>query len=762
MPIINTSLEKESQDRYLTYALSVVSSRALPDIRDGLKPVQRRILFDMYKYLKLTPDGSYRKSAAVVGGVLARFHPHGDTACYEAMVRMAQDFSMRYPMINGQGNFGSIDGDSAAAYRYTEAKLTHLAIELIGEIDHETVPYRDNFDGTESEPIVLPSRIPNLLINGAMGIAVGMATSIPPHNLRDTIKAIIELVDDPDISIEKLVTTIKAPDFPTGCVVLNTRKELNDIYRTGRGQVRMRGEWKLEDGNRGKKHIVVTSIPYSLDKSQLVEKIANLIIDRKVPQLVDVRDESTDIVRVVLELSSGADPDAAMAYLFKNTPLESNFAVNLTALVPQKGSVNCRPELVSLKDMLQHFLDFRVEVTQKRLEFEKRKLLERIHILEGFVLIYDAIDEVIKIVRKSDGRSDSAQKLQKRFKLSELQSFAIVDMRIYQLSRTSIDEITAELKLKSTRVSEIDKLLKSKTALAKLVKEELEQIAIKFGDKRRCAIVKDQDEIELTLDESAYIVKEDVFALISSDGWVKRIRQNNEVSGTRLREGDSIFRSHAVSTLDSLAVFTNLGNLYALPVLDIPASSGYGSPVQKILKFKDGESIIESFPILTGGVKKSDSQTELFAKDESGIKEGDTLLMVSAKGMGSATKVEGLASIKKSGKRIMKLRQGDNMVAVCRKAGKVTFVTKRGHGLTIKSDEVPDREGAAVGVIAIGLKDGDSVVSMLPTTNGAKVHLALESGVDKEIPFKDFSQGHRGLQGKKVIAKGEVKIARLI
>lgn len=760
MPVIQTTLEKESRDRYLTYALSVVSSRALPDVRDGLKPVQRRILYYMYKFQHLYPDGPFRKSATVVGGVLGKFHPHGDTACYEAMVRMAQSFSLRYPLVDGQGNFGSIDGDSAAAYRYTEAKLLSLAIELIGEIDEETVAFRDNFDGTEAEPVVLPSRIPNLLINGAMGIAVGMATSIPPHNLRDTIKALIELIEDPEISIEKLVTSLKGPDFPTGCLVLNTRKELNEIYRTGRGQIRMRGEWEIEEATRGKKFIIIKNIPYSLDKSQLVEKIASLIIDRKVPQLTDVRDESTDDVRVVLELAPGADPEAAMAYLFKNTPLESNFPVNMTALIPQKGTHTCKPELVNLKQMLDQFLLFRLEVIEKRLRFEKKKLLERIHILEGFVAIYDAIDEVIKIIRKSEGRQDSAEKLRKRFKLSDLQSFAIVDMRLHQLSKTSIEEIRSELETKEKRVSEIDKILKSPTLMKKMVKEEILAIGEKFGDKRRCEIIKDQEDIDIQIDESAYIVKEDVFALITQDGWLKRIRQNNEISGTRLREGDALYRSHALNTVDSLAMLTNLGNIYMLQVSEVPASSGYGSPIQKILKFKDGERIVESFGVLAQG--SNPPQGELFGKGGTMLKDGEMLILVSAQGMASAIKVTELAGLKKSGKRVMKLRDGDEMVGACHAGGSIAMLTKTGHGLVVETKEIPEREGAAVGVIAMGLKDGDRVVTALPVRKNSKVEITLETGGTKEVSLGEFASGHRGLKGKRVIARGEVKSGKVV
>ncbi len=392
MAVVDVELLEESQQRYLIYALSVVSSRALPDVRDGLKPVQRRILYAMLNNLGLGPDKHHRKSAAVVGEVLARYHPHGDSACYEAMVRMAQDFNFRYPLVDGQGNFGSLDGDSAAAYRYTEARLTKLAIEIIGDIWQDTVAERDNFDQTVKEPVVLPARVPNLLINGASGIAVGMATAIPPHNLNEVIKALLVLLEDPSASDAKVCSPIKGPDFPTGCSILNSRSELKDIYETGRGAIRMRGDYKIEAGSRGKRLIVINSIPYSVDKSNLVERIADLIIQRKVPQLTDVRDESTDEIRVVLELGPDADADKAMAYLFKHTPLQQNFNVNLTALIPTDNPHVGRPALCSLRQMLQYFVDFRIDVSKLKLSFEKRKLEERVHLLEGLIVILDALD----------------------------------------------------------------------------------------------------------------------------------------------------------------------------------------------------------------------------------------------------------------------------------------------------------------------------------------------------------------------------------
>lgn len=765
MATFPTSLSQESRDRYLTYALSVVSGRALPDVRDGLKPVQRRILFAMLQNLNLKPTNSHRKSAAVVGEVLARFHPHGDIACYEAMVRMAQDFSLRYPLVDGQGNFGSLDGDNAAAYRYTEARLRELALEVIGEINEETVAFRDNFDATVVEPVVLPSRIPNLLVNGATGIAVGMATSIPPHNLKDTIKALIDLSKDPDLSVSKLTSTIKGPDFPTGCNILNSQRELVEMYETGRGSVRMRGEWTVEDLGRGKQSVVVTSIPYAVNKSTLVERIAGLIVDRKLPQLVDVRDESTDDVRIVLELASGADAEVAMAYLFKNTPLESNFAVNLTALVPGDGG-SPRPELLSLKACLQHFLTFRAEVTQKRLIFERKQLLERIHILEGLVIIYDALDEALKIVRKSEGRSDAAEKLRGRFKLSEIQAFAVVDMRIYQLSRTNMEEIRTELTAKEKRVKEIDKILKSKAAIEEIVRTDLEAIGEKYGDRRRSKLIKDNVDIEF--DETQYVVQEDVHAIVTTDGWVKRIRRTNDLSSTRMREGDALLSAHALTTLDSIALFTNFGTLFVLKVSDLPASSGYGTPIQKLLKFKDGERIVASFGLPASGspATSGSAQTELAltgatetALRDRRLKDGDVLVLVGTQGTGFALTLSEISQTKRIGRRVMKLRDGEFMAAVEPLAPMMVFLTQDGSGLAIEQGEIPVRDSAAIGVALMGVRDADTLVAACGVQSKkmkGTLLLELKSGKVKDVPLSEVTKGHRALKGTKVYSRDEI------
>ncbi|HSD86748.1 MAG TPA: DNA topoisomerase (ATP-hydrolyzing), partial [Kofleriaceae bacterium] len=465
----DTSLEAEARRRYLNYALSVITSRALPDVRDGLKPVQRRILYAMLHDNYLRPDAKHRKSATVVGSVLGKYHPHGDSSVYDAMVRMAQEWTLRVPLVDGSGNWGSLDGDEAAAYRYTECRLAAPAMELLRELDFDTVEMRANYDGTTEEPTVLPARFPNLLVNGSTGIAVGMATNIPPHNLREIVDALLALSKDRKIEHVTLMKHINGPDFPTGGQMLNSKVELRQIYKEGAGTIRVRGEYKLEEKKRGGTDIVITSIPYAMTKSDLVQKIADVILSRKMPLLLDVRDESTTDVRIVLELKKDADPNLVMGYLYKHTPLQSSFHVNLTCLVPPElmddGNVPTgappQPKKCGIKEMLEHFLDFRIITTQRRFQYQLDQLNARIHILEGFVTIFDALDEIIKIIRKSDGKADAASKIMKRFELDAEQTDAILELKLYRLAKLEINVVREELEEKAAEAKRIQKILKS-------------------------------------------------------------------------------------------------------------------------------------------------------------------------------------------------------------------------------------------------------------------------------------------------------------
>src|SRR5690349_1918779 len=587
-------LHEAAQARYLNYALSVITARALPDVRDGLKPVQRRILYTMWQQ-NLTADAKHRKCAKVVGDVMGNYHPHGDSALYETLVRMAQPFSLRYPLIDGSGNFGSLDGDSAAAMRYTECRLARISDELLTEIDQTTVPFRPNYDGSRTEPVVLPSRIPNLLINGATGIAVGMATNIPPHNLNEICTALIKLLGNADLSSVQLCRYIKGPDFPTGGQIINSPEELKEIYKTGSGSVRVRATWQKGPETRGAQTIYITSIPYALDKSMVVERIGDVALSRKLPHLVDVKDLSTDDVRIALALKRDADPKMVMAYLFKHTPLQSTFPVNLTCLIPTENPLVGKPERLDLHEILWHFLDFRFHVVTRRLEYELGALQRRIHLLEGFEKVFDALDEIIRIIRKSDGKADAAQTIMKRFELDAEQTDAILELKIYRLARLEILIIRNELADKRKRAREINALLRDEQGRWAMVRSELEQVMEKYGDKRRTTIASDSGEPEYSADD--FIVDEDNVVIVSRDGWVKRQKEVKDLSTTRLREGDQVLAAFAGSTRATCVFFSNFGVAYTCRIIDVPASTGYGEPIQRLFKFKDGERVLAAMSL---------------------------------------------------------------------------------------------------------------------------------------------------------------------
>jgi DNA gyrase subunit A len=729
--IPDTSLADEAQRKYLNYALSVITSRALPDVRDGLKPVQRRILYAMAHDLSLGPDARFRKSAAVVGEVMGKYHPHGDVAIYDAMVRLAQDWVMRSALVSGHGNFGSIDGDSPAAMRYTEAKLRPLAMELLGELGKKTVEWRPNYDGTRFEPIVLPSRLPNLLVNGSQGIAVGMATSIPPHNLGEVIDACVAMIDAPTREEVKVLSHIKGPDFPTGGQLHATKKELADVYETGSGSLKLRGEWRAEeDGKRGGgTTIVITSIPYGIERKTIVEKIAEVILSKKLPSLVDVRDESTDIVRVVLEVKRGTDPQLVMAYLYKHTPLATSVQVNLTCLVPTDNPEIAAPRRLALREMLSQFLDFRFATVTRRIEFELGELQKKIHILEGFEKVFDALDEVIKIIRKSEGKADAAQKLIARFDLSPEQTEAILELKLYRLAKLEILIVRKELAEKRAEAKKLDALLKSDTKRWNLVREELAEIKAKYGDKRRTKIMGNVDEPEFAAED--FIIAEDANVILSSQGWVKRVREVKDLSATRLREGDSVLAAVAGSTRASVAFFSNLGGCYVCRLNEVPPSTGYGDPVQKLFKLADGERMI--------GMLSLDPRALDVPEATEGAAEPEPpyALAITKGGLGFRFSLRAHRDPStRAGRRYARLNEGDEVMSVLVTFGgeSVACVASDGHALAVPVSEIGLLGGAGKGAIVMKLTEGEKLVGA-QLLWGARDTIEVETEKGKTMPL---------------------------
>src|SRR5262245_12281582 len=579
------AITEETRRRYLNYALSVITSRALPDVRDGLKPVQRRILYTMYHDLGLDFTGRTTKCAKIVGDVMGTYHPHGDTAIYDALVRMAQPFVMRATLVQGMGNFGSVDGDPPAAYRYTEAKLSAVADHLLSELKQNTVETRPTYDGAKQEPIVLPSQYPNLLVNGTSGIAVGLATNIPPHNFGEVIRAAVHLIENPDASTANLLDKVKGPDFPLGGKIITDRTTLRHIYEDGTGSIKVQGEWKTEV--RGKNDlIVITSIPYGVDKGKLEAEIGEIIEARRVPQLLSQTNESNekDGLRIALEVRIGTDPEMVMAYLYKHTNLMQNFAYNMTCLVPGEGDVP-RPERIGLKAMLRHFLDFRFATVRRRFEYDLQQLKKRIHILTGFKIIFDALDKAIKLIRESSGKPDAAAKLMAAFKLDEEQTTAILDSQLYKIAQMEIKKILDELREKKKQAEEIEAILESKRRLWGVIKDELNALGEKYGDKRRSRMATDEDVLEF--DEEAYITRENSNVVLTRDGWIKRVGRLASVEGTRVREGDEVIAVVPGNTLDHVVFFADDGTCYTMRINEVPASSGYGEPLAKFFRLGD-------------------------------------------------------------------------------------------------------------------------------------------------------------------------------
>src|SRR3954447_10054051 len=724
-PDEGVSLHEAAQTRYLNYALSVITSRALPDVRDGLKPVQRRILYTMWQQ-NLTADVKHRKCAKVVGDVMGNYHPHGDSALYETLVRMAQSFSLRYPLIDGSGNFGSLDGDSAAAMRYTECRLARLADEILSEIDQRTVPFRPNYDGTRTEPVVLPARIPNLLINGTTGIAVGMATNIPPHNLNEICTALIKLLDNPDLSSVQLCRYVKGPDFPTGGQILNSAEELKQIYKSGSGAIRLRATWEVGPETRAAKTIYITSVPYTVNKSTLVERIADVALGRKLPPLLDVKDLSTEDVRIALELKRDADEKMVMAYLFKHTPLQTNFLVNLTCLIPTENAEVGRPERLDLHSILWHFLHFRLDVVTKRLEHELDALKKRIHILEGFEKVFDALDEIIKMVRKSEGKADAAQQIIKQFSLDAEQTDAILELKIYRLARLEILIIRKEAEEKRKRARQIGGLLKDEESRWALVRGEIEDIQKQYGDPRRTTISSDEGEAEYTAED--FIIEEDNVVIVSRDGWVKRQKEVKDISTTRLREGDQVLAAVAGSTRATVVFFSNFGVAYSARLADIPASTGYGEPIQRFFKLKDGERILAVLSLDPRAVGQ-------IAPKKEGAEPPVHGVAVSSDGYSLRFSLEPFVEPStRAGRRYAKTGEGAEFVGVAQVTGKEILIaaTRDARALLTKADEVNFLSGPGRGVILIKLASKDDRVLGFIASSGDRDLLTVETSPGAE------------------------------
>jgi DNA gyrase subunit A len=742
------ALHEAAQARYLNYALSVITSRALPDVRDGLKPVQRRILYTMWQQ-SLTADAKHRKCAKVVGDVMGNYHPHGDAAIYETLVRMAQPFALRVPLVDGSGNFGSLDGDAPAAMRYTECRLARVADEMLQEIEQRTVPFRPTYDGTRTEPVVLPARIPNLLVNGATGIAVGMATNIPPHNLGEVCTALVKLLDNQELSSAQLCRYLKGPDFPTGGHVLNSPAELKDVYKTGQGTLRIRATWERGPESRSGKTVYITSIPYGVNKAQLVERIGEIVLSRKMPALVDVKDLSTDDVRIELALKPGADENLVMAYLFKHTPLQTTFPVNMTCLVPTENEEVGRPERLELHQILWWFLKFRLDVVTSRLEHELEQLRRRIHILEGFEKIFEGLDEILRLIRKSDGKAEAAEKIIRRFGLDAEQADAVLELKLYRLARLEILVIQNELADRRKRARQIGALLKDEGGRWKLVRGDIEAVQKQYGEPRRTRI-EEAGEVEYSAD--AFIVEEDNVVIVSRDGWVKRQKEVKDLSTTRLREGDGVLAALEGSTRSTVVFFTNFGVAYTARIADVPASTGYGEPVQKLFKLKDGERVIGALsldPRASGDIK---------AREEGGVPPSHAVA-VTSDGYALRFSLEPFVEPStRAGRRFARTRAGAEVVMASRTTGEETIVaaTAGARALLCRADEVNFLAGPGKGVILIKVRFPDDKVIGALVAAGDQDRLAVETsrGAEQTIGPGKYEVTGRGGRGRELLQRG--------
>ncbi len=741
-------LSQETRRRYLNYALSVITSRALPDVRDGLKPVQRRILFTMFSDLRLLADSKTRKSASIAGNTTANYHPHGEVAVYDALVRMAQDFTLRHPLVNGQGNFGSVIGLPAASARYTEARLTQIAEELMQELRYETVDMRPNYEANREEPVVLPARFPNLLVNGTQGIAVGMATNIPPHNLGEVIKACVHLIKNNNATVAQLMKYIKGPDFPLGGRIVSDRKTIRQAYETGRGAIKVRGEWKLERPSRAKKggntFAVIYSVPYGVNTGPLLSDIGEIVAERKLPQLIDVHDETDDEngLRIVLEIKEGTAPESVFAYLFKNTALEQNFSLNTTCLVPdERGTVV--PAHASLTELLQYFLEFRVTTVRKRFEYQLRQLEKRIHILEGFEIVFSGIEKALRIIRQSKGKTDAAKKLMRAFPLDEIQTYAILEMQLYRISQLEIDNIPEELAEKRAEADNIRKILKSERRLWTIVQKELEAVSAEYADKRRTSIGS-PEEIE-EFDPQEYIVRENTNVVVTCEGWIKRVGKIQKVESTRVREGDEVLNVLPGSTLDHTIFFSSDGVAYTLPIDQIPVSSGYGAPLSKFVRMGDGANIVEG---MTTDVRFMPED-----KNKRGVATPlPHVLIVTALGQVMKISLSGFRTAStKAGRKYCRLRQGDRVVYVglIDDATTMFIATKKARVIHFAIEDVPLLNSAGKGVRGIKLEGNDKAIGAAQLSRPSDCLRVVNSN-DKTLSFGQMKYGVTSRGGKGV------------
>ena len=727
--IITHEMSEEMKTSYIDYAMSVIVGRALPDVRDGLKPVNRRILYGL-SALGITPDKPHKKSARIVGEVMGKYHPHGDSSIYDAMVKMAQVFSTRYPLVDGHGNFGSVDGDGAAASRYTEARMSPFSLQMVRDIGKETVDFADNYDGEEQEPVVLPSRVPNLLINGSNGIAVGMATSIPPHNLGETIDACVKMIDDDECTVDDLIKIIKAPDFPTGAQIIG-KEGAREAYRTGTGKVLVRSECEIEEGSRGRTRIVVSSIPYQVNKARLIESMAALVKDKKVEGISNIQDESArGNLRIVIDLKKDVNPNVILNRLYKHTQLQTSYSMIMLALV------NGEPKILNLYQILDEYLKHQKEVVTRRTRFDLRKAEERAHILEGYVIALDNIDEVIKVIRSA--YNDAKEKLMIRFSLSEAQAQAILDMRLARLQGLEREKIEEELAELRKRIAYFKELLADEKKLMGVIKDELLEIKKKYGDKRRTKLVNGDGE----LDEEALIDEEDVAITLTHMGYIKRVPENTYkaqrrggkgILGLTTRDSDFVKDLIITSTHDDLLFFTDMGKVYKMKGYEVPEASrtAKGTPVINFLNLNSGEKVSAVIPV------KEFSQENY-------------LVMITRSGTIKKTPMSEFDSIRKNGLIAINLKDGDKLISVSQSNGdeNIYVITKLGKAIAFNENDVRSMGRNAAGVRAINLDYGDEVVSMELDIDGTREKLVVsENGFGKRTSLDEYRLQTRGGKG---------------